>query len=224
MRRLDIATHTPSFWSCKVYFMLSMWILRRPHSCFVCKHNPRGGTRNINTFRLNKICKPLTATDSFFMNRRFQILHMLLCMGTAANFLGPHYALLQARYLPCAPTYAMISMDPAAVRYVHQFLSLSLDYLPLPSASNSHFTKFLSLRTALRWSRDVSGNRYKYCLLERRIRKEKHVPQLKEPLLVKTELNKHFTGITLQPPFKSEYSETTHFHGNFDTDNQVYVS
>jgi hypothetical protein len=43
------------------------------------------------------------------MIRRFQF-----CMGRVAIFLGPFYALLQARYLSLAPTCEMILMDSAA--------------------------------------------------------------------------------------------------------------
>jgi hypothetical protein len=39
---------------------------------------------------------------------------LLLCMGKGSVFLGPLYALLQARYLSLAPTCAMIFMDSAA--------------------------------------------------------------------------------------------------------------
>jgi hypothetical protein len=39
---------------------------------------------------------------------------LLLCMGRGSVFLGPLYALLQARYLSLAPACAMILMDSAA--------------------------------------------------------------------------------------------------------------
>jgi hypothetical protein len=72
-------------------------------------------------------------------------------------------------------------------------LSLSLDDLPLRSASNTEPASrnfSISLRTALRWGTGVCGNfqqiapalnRCFYCLLERRTQQEKHVPRWKEP-------------------------------------------
>jgi hypothetical protein len=80
-----------------------------------------------------------------------------------------------------------------------------------PRASNNEPVSrnfSISLRTALRCGTGVLGifqqiapglNRYIYCLLERPIQQEKHVPQLKEPWT------------------------TAHFSDNFDTDNQIYV-
>jgi len=107
------------------FFMQSMRILRRPQSCVLCVNITQevepglickeGDMKNINSFRLNKICEPFTVTDSFFHDPPVSILApLLLCMGRVSIFLGPLYALLQARYLPLAPTCAIILMDSAA--------------------------------------------------------------------------------------------------------------
>ena len=63
------------------FFMQSMRTLRRTQLCvnitqevepgLICKE---GDMRNINSFRLNKICKPFTVMDSFFMIHQFQFL------------------------------------------------------------------------------------------------------------------------------------------------------
>jgi hypothetical protein len=74
-----------------------------------------GDIKNINSFRFNKIFKLFAVTDSFFHDPPVSILApLLLRMVRVSIFLGPLYALLQARYLPLAPTCAMILMDSAA--------------------------------------------------------------------------------------------------------------
>jgi hypothetical protein len=54
---------------------------------------------------------------------------------------------------------------------------------------------------------------------------EKHLPELKEPQWLKTELNIYtLYWYCTATALTTEYSETTaHFNGNFDTDNQIYA-
>jgi hypothetical protein len=90
-----------------------------------------------------------------FIRKRF--LQICICMGRGSIFLGPLYALLQARYLSLAPTCTLRS---TVSEMSINFLSLSLDGLPHGSAFNTEPVSrnfSLSLRTALRWGTGVSG-------------------------------------------------------------------
>jgi hypothetical protein len=125
------------------------------------------------------------------------------------------------------------------VRNVHQLLIVRFRCSPTSFGVQhwAYFTKFLSkstnciamrYRVFLRIFQQIAPalNWCIYCLLERSIQREKHVPQLKKTIVSKNWIKQLHTlpVFHFNRCLTTEYSETTaHCNGNFDTDNLIYV-
>ena len=147
-----------------------MRILRRPQSCVLCVSITRvvepslvckeGDIKNINSFRLNKICKPFTVTDSFLMIRRSQFLHR-------CYFAWEEFQFFSDRFMRCCKPDIFLLRQLArwfwwTPQHSQKCPSTShrLDGLPLRSGSNTEPVSrnfSVSLRTALRWGTGVNG-------------------------------------------------------------------
>jgi hypothetical protein len=173
--------------------------------------------------------------------------HERLASCTAVTLYGKRFnfyrTALFAVASPISFSCANLRNDVDGIRSIESemsinFLSLSLDGLPLRPASNTEPVSrnfLISLRTALWWGTDVSGNfsanysctksvyplpsrktystRKTRSSIERNVASKNWIKQLHSlPVL-------HFNRC-----LTTEYSETTaHFNDNFDTDNQIYV-
>jgi hypothetical protein len=118
------------------------------------------------------------------------------------------------------------------------FLSLSLDGLPLRSASNTEPVSrnfSISLRTALRWGTSVSRNFSANCCCTKSVylfpSRKTYSTRKTRSWIERTIVNKNWIKQLHTLPvlhfnccLTTEYSETTAYvNGNFDTDNQIYV-
>ena len=172
MRCLDIANHTLSFWSCKG-FSRRAWGLSDDHNCVFCLNITRevepgliykeGDIRNINSFQLNKICKPFTVTYSFLWSASFNSCSAVTLYGKSFNF---SWTALCAVASPISSSCTNLCNDFDGLRSIESEMSiyfspLSLDGLPPRSGSNTEPVSWnfsVSLWAALQWGTGVSGN------------------------------------------------------------------
>jgi hypothetical protein len=133
------------------FFMHSIRILAQPQSYVLCINiirrveqglmSKESDIKNINSFRLDEICKPFTVKYSLLIMRRFQFLQLCYLVWEEVQFFSNRF---------------MLCWKP------HIFLLRNDFYgLPLRSASNTepvarNFS--ISLRNALPWGTGVSGN------------------------------------------------------------------
>jgi hypothetical protein len=148
------------------------------------------------------------------------------------RFLGPLYGLLQARYLSLAQWFD----GPRSIQSEMSinFLSLSLDGLPLRSASTTesvsqHFS--VSVRTALRWGTAVCGNVSAHFSFTKSVyllpSRKTYSTRKTRSWIQRTTVSKNWITQLHSSPvlhfnrcLTTECSETTaHFNGNLDTDN-----
>jgi hypothetical protein len=163
---------------------------------------------------------------------------LLLCMGRGSIFLGPPYALLQADIFLSHQLAQWFWWTPQLQSEMSiNFLSLSLDGLPLRMVSNTESVSqnfSISLRTASRWGASVSGNFSVNCSctkLAYRLPSRKTYSTRKTHSIARTIMSKNWIKQLHTLPVlhfnrcsATEYTETTaHFNGIFDTDNQIYV-
>ena len=171
MRRLDIATHTPSFWSCKS-FSCRAWGFSDDHNRVFCvltypeKWNQASSVKKVtsrkSTFVWIKLVNQSQQWIRSSWSAGFNSCTAMTLYGKSFNF---SRTALCAVASPVSSSCTNLCNDfdglcSTVSEMSINFTPISLDGLPLRSASNTepvsqNFSK--SLRTALRWGTGVPG-------------------------------------------------------------------